>query len=107
VAIGIGAAILGHTLIKHHKDAVRERERDRVVYKGKSCFSPPPPPVFDSRRSHRGHWEVQKTWVPPVYKKVWNPGHYNRKGRWVPGEWIKIESEPGRWVKERVWVGTR
>jgi len=35
----------------------------------------------------------RKIWVPPVYIKVWNPAHYNRKGRWVPGRWIEIERE--------------
>jgi hypothetical protein len=35
----------------------------------------------------------RRIWVPPVYNKVWNPAHYNRKGRWVPGRRIEIERE--------------
>jgi hypothetical protein len=25
------------------------------------------------------------------HKKIWNPGHYNRRGYWVPGKWMVIE----------------
>jgi hypothetical protein len=42
-------------------------------------------------------------WVPAEYKKVWNPGHYNRRGKWRPGRWINIEVEPGHWSERRVW----
>lgn len=98
VAIGIGAAVLGHALFQHHKDPHPEKV---VVYDG----------IRDNRRRHhkhrkhrRGHWEMEKVWRPPVYERTWNPGHYNRKGHWVDGHWIKIKVKKGRWVNQRVWI---
>lgn len=91
VAMGIGAAVLGHALFSnyyaHHV----------------------PAPVYHKSqpRRSRGHWEYRKVWVPPTYMKVWNPGHYNKRGRWVPGTWMKVEKEPGQWVKEKIWITSR
>jgi len=28
---------------------------------------------------------------PAAFRRVWNPGHYDRYHRWVPGEWILIQ----------------
>ena len=98
VAIGIGAAIIGSALIKAHQHppvVVAPPHRPVAVY------SAPPP----SRPA--GHWRVQKEWVPPQYQKVWNPGHYDRKGRWVAGHWIQQEVQPGYWTQTRVWVARR
>lgn len=92
IAIGIGAAMIGHALIQHHR---HYHPPPVVVYK------PSPPPRYS------GHWEVRKIWIPPTYERVWNPGHYNRRGRWIPGQWIKIERNPGYWVDKRVWVEER
>ncbi|MCP4107191.1 MAG: hypothetical protein GY749_16895 [Desulfobacteraceae bacterium] len=105
VAIGVGAAILGHAIIKN-----QERQRpEPVVAKEPRYYPAPPPPSYHRKhyRNHRGHWEYKKVWVAPVYEKVWNPGHYNRHKKWVKGKWIRIEVEPGHWVKEKVWVGHR
>lgn len=87
VALGIGAAILGHTLYTAYAKNT-------------------PAPAYHQPRplQPRGHWEYQKVWVPPTYKKVWNPGHYNKKRQWVPGRYTQIVKEPGHWVKEKVWV---
>lgn len=97
VAIGVGAAILG----KMFFDQVhRHHSSPRVVY-GKHRYHEP-----DCRPPRRlsGHWEIRNIWVPPVCERVWNPGHYNRRGRWITGKWILIEKEPGYWKKERIWV---
>jgi len=59
------------------------------------------------RRRGRGHWESRKVWVDPVIEQVWNPGHYNKRNRWVPGHYIEIEKSPGYWTKERIWVSRR
>ena len=99
VAIGIGAAILGHALIKNHKN-----------------YSPPDPvyhsPKYrrhsSSRYSrHRGYWEVHKEWVPPSYQKVWNPGHYSPNGQWIEAHWMKIVDQSGYWQETKVWVAGR
>jgi len=114
VAIGIGAAILGHALIKNHHRATdrrayyapsppcRSRETVRPVYN-------PPPPAYNTppRRHNRGHWEMRRIWVPPTYKEVWNPAHYNHRREWVPGKWIKIIDQEGHWVEKEVWAGRR
>jgi len=94
VAIGIGALILTKAIIDHH----RHHEVAAVT------------PAAHHNRKHRarrapaGYWKIKKRWVPAIYDKVWNPGHYNRRGRWVPGRWIDIKVEPGHWSKRRIWV---
>ena len=98
VAIGVGAAILGNAIYQAH----RAEQQPQVVYVERE-------PDHRFRHRHapkhcRGHWEWQKTWVPPTYENVWNPGHYNRKGRWVPGHWIEVQTSGGHWNKERVWI---
>ncbi|WP_319525560.1 hypothetical protein [uncultured Desulfosarcina sp.] len=86
VAIGLGAAILGHAIYQAHLDA----SQPRVVY-----VEPAPEYRQPRPEHHRGHWEWQKTWIAPTFEKVWNPGHYDRKGRWVPGHWIEVKTSEG------------
>jgi hypothetical protein len=96
VAIGVGAAILGHAIYQTHKT----EQRQPVAY-----VEPERTYRHHYRPKHRhGHWEWQKTWVPPTYETVWNPGHYNRKGLWVSGHWMEVETSDGHWTRERVWV---
>jgi len=52
----------------------------------------------------RGHWEVDRIWVDPVYEKKWNPGHYNRRGGWVSGRHEEFLVSDGYWQEEKVWV---
>lgn len=96
VAIGVGAAILGHAIYQSHKAA----QQPQVIY-------------IDPERTYRnnhgpkhryGHYEWQETWIPPTYERIWNPGHYNRKGHWVAGHWMEVETSDGHWLRERVWV---
>lgn len=95
IAIGVGVAILGNAIFNqknnHH---IREPERCYVTV--------PAPPMHSTRR--KGHWKVKDEWIPPTYKTVWNPGHYNRKGDWIGGTWIKIVARPGYWKEKKVWV---
>ena len=99
VAIGVGAALLGCALFSQYND--------RATYSHNSPAVVPAPayrhrPVRYSR--YAGHWEARKEWVPPSYRRVWNPGHYNRRGEWVRGQWIEIVDRPGYWTQVRVWV---
>ena len=57
-------------------------------------------------RDHRsrGHWEIEKTWIEPVYETKWNPGHYNRRGSWVEGRHEKFIVTKGCWQEDKVWV---
>ena len=90
VAIGLGAALLGSALINSYQpERVTVIERETYYY--------PDPP----RHSQR-YCEPRRVWIPPVCERVWNPGHYEY-GRWVSGEYIMIESEPGYWAEERGW----
>lgn len=76
-------------------------ESEVMNYRGQK---PQSQPEYKNPRHKNGYWETRKVWVPPVYERVWNPGHYNSRHKWVPGQWISIEKEPGRWVTEKVWV---
>jgi len=102
VAIGVGATLLGlpvlaaHAIPAPHSVEVNFRAPDRRD----QCRKPRP-------RRERGHWETRRIWVRPVCEKVWNPGHYNRRHEWVPGQWITIEKRPGYWTTERYWVSDR
>ncbi len=97
VAIGVGAAILGKVLFDAHQNyspGYAPAPRPTVVEN--HYYQSPPPPA--------GHWETRREWVPPSYEKVWNPGHYDRRGRWVEGHWMRLESSPGYWAEKEVWV---
>lgn len=89
VAIGVGAAILGNAIIKSYQP-------ERVTVVERHTYYQPVPP----RHSQR-YCEPRQVWVPPIYEKVWNPGHYEY-GRWVPGQHIMLERTPGYYVEERV-----
>lgn len=96
VAIGVGAAILGHAIYRSHT----AEQQPQVVY-----VEPEPTYRHDRYPQHRrGHWEWQKTWMPPTYEKVWNPGHYTPNGHWVSGHWMEMKTNPGYWTRERVWI---
>ena len=92
IAIEVGAVMLGHTLFNQH------HPRDPRPDPG-YIHRPPPHPRF------YGDSEMRRIWIPPVYEKVWNPGHRNHNGRWVPGRWIEVVKEPGHWCEKREWVG--
>jgi len=96
LAIGVGAAILGSALLNSHNNAVSNETA--------SYETPVPPPPRYCPPRPRGHWEIRRIWVPPTFKRVWNPAHYNHRRERVPGGWIKIISEPGYWTQDRVWV---
>ncbi len=111
VAIGVGAAILGHALIhghRAHRYHAPYAGGGRVIVHGRGTCAPPPRYYRSHRRApcppSRGHWESRRTWVPPVHEKVWNPGHFDSRHRWVPGGWVSVVKEPGYWSEERVWV---
>ena len=100
VAIGVAATLLGQALLDHHRTAYAQpapvpakgyRHHDHQV-------STPP----GNGRTIARHRNFQKVWVPPVYKKIWNPAHYDRQGRWVPWHWIQTQIAPGYWTKQRI-----
>lgn len=113
-ALGFGAAVLGHALLHHHHasghyHAPVDRhppQRKHFDHRPHGLHKPPidrhsPRHRYDRRR---GHWELQRIWVPPVYKKKWKPGHRNPRGRWIPGCWSRVTVSRGYWKKERIWV---
>ncbi len=55
-------------------------------------------------RRERGYWSFEKVWVPPVYRQKWYPGHYSRRGHWIPGGYDRILVREGYWETKRVWV---
>ena len=102
IAIGIGAAILGTALFGQYNRGYYSHHRS-AIHRAPVYRYPTP-----RHRQHReGHWEMRKERVHPTYRRVWNPGHYNRHGEWVNGHWIKVVDQPGYWTKTRVWVSRR
>ena len=108
--LGTGVAILSAAIINgiHHDSRVH----DTNSYAGPGRRHPA---RYDDDcrgrnlikfKSHgpRGHWEIEKIWMAPVYEKRWNPGHYNRKGIWVNGRNEKFLIKEGYYWKEKVWV---
>jgi hypothetical protein len=94
LAWGIGAAILGKVIIDHHRN-------------NHPVAAPAPQPAVHYQQAPAepaGRWEVRREWVPARYKKVWNPGHYNHRGHWVRGHWMKVQIEQGYWQEKEVWV---
>jgi hypothetical protein len=96
VAIGVGAAILGHAVYQAHKTVPKPQ---RVCVNNERGANQRHRPGY-----RHGHWEWQRVWVPPSFETVWNPGHYDRKGRWQKGDWIQVQRETGHWTRERVWI---
>ena len=95
IAIGIGVAILANAIINHN-NYYTDRESERC---SASAYIPE-----RNESYYQGHWEVRDEWTPPIYRKVWNPAHYNARGEWVEGAWIQIVDKPGCWIEKRVWV---
>jgi hypothetical protein len=99
VGIGIGAAVLGSMLLTHlHRPYYGAHAPKAWHHSSPRRCAPPRHTVA------QGHWEVRKEWVPPVCEKVWNPGHYNRRGCWKAGRWITLQRQRGYWRESRIWV---
>ena len=116
-AIGLGAAVLGHTLIHHHhatghyrapvdRHPPRRFHHNRHGHRKPHVDRHPPRHRYHHRHRH-GHWQWQRVWVPPAFKKTWKPGHHGRRGRGNPGRWVKVPVRRGYWKKERVWAAGR
>ena len=106
IAIGLGTAIIGNALLNHHQyqQPVSQPRTPPIPESGHIPYRD----SYNRNHHHRhGYWEIREQWVSPMYKEVWNPGHYTHRGQWVPGQWIDIEDEPGYWIKTRVWVSRR
>jgi len=101
IAIGVGAAIIGSAILNNHYQSnhskyIAYHKPAKVKHHTLQRYRPSP-----------GHWEIQKEWVSPTYKRVWNPGHYSRNGEWIAGQWIEIVDQSGYWVEKKVWVRYR
>lgn len=105
IMIGTGVAILGAAIIS---ELNKEDEPAPAAHI-------PPAPQYTAHQytAHhrpgkpwhkRGHWEVRRVWVEPVYETRWNPGHYTPDGRWVNGRMQEFLATKGYWREERVWV---
>ncbi|SLM28097.1 exported hypothetical protein [Desulfamplus magnetovallimortis] len=104
VIIGTGAAIIGAAIvseISHSRDYNHDRNNHHK---------------WDRDRKHRdhnhhkpcdGYWKIEKIWIPPVYDKRWNPGHYNKRGRWVKGQYDMVIVRGGHWEERKIWISRR
>ncbi|MBF0376444.1 MAG: hypothetical protein HQK72_03070 [Desulfamplus sp.] len=120
--IGVGAAILGAAIISEINSPPRtnyiyvdresrhdryERERrhrdyDRYDRRENRHDRYDRDDRFDRR--DRGYWSVERVWVPPIYRQRWNPGHYSRRGHWIPGGYDRVIIREGYWETKRIWV---
>ncbi|MBF0231940.1 MAG: hypothetical protein HQK62_11740 [Desulfamplus sp.] len=108
VIIGAGAALIGASIIaeaREHDMYDRHPGYDRHERKRNSHYYKKERYRRDHYNSYKGgYWSVEKVWVEPVYGKRWNPGHYNRRGYWVPGSYDRVIIQDGYWVSKRIWV---
>ena len=97
VAIGIGAAVLGSALLNNYSHPPA-----KVVYR----YGPPRHRHYYRHRNHghyRGHYKHRRYRVSPD-RRVWNPGHYNPRGYWVPGRWVVIDRGHDHRGKDRARI---
>jgi len=106
IMIGTGVAILGAAIYNGMNN-----DRRHTTYAPAYDYNYKP--RHHKRRHHHrrhvhhgpwGHWEIEKYWVEPIYETRWNPGHYNRHGDWITGQYQKFCVRQGYWDKRKVWV---
>lgn len=87
ILIGTGAVILGSALVNgiHHDDRVAVKVASRRDYR--------------SHNRRFRHPRAGRVWIEPRYDDRWNPGHYNRRGRWVKGRHERVVVRQGFWKK--------
>lgn len=114
--LGTGVTILGTAIIKEMQrdnKPVYQEKKPRRDYRDHCAYRKGYRHGYKDRahRKHRhykkhrrGHWEVERIWIEPVYERKWNPGHYNRRGKWVSGRYEKFLVARGYWKEEKTWV---
>ena len=100
VAIGVGAAILGAAIISsiHNSTPRREYQNNYDNSFNRNTYKHHRPP------KPKGYWSVKKVWMEPVYQTRWNPGHYNKHGKWVKGRNQSFLVEKGYWEEVKLWT---
>lgn len=93
--LGAGVTLLGTAIIHN-----MSRPRTVVVHQRHGRR-------HNQGRRSQGYWETRKVWVPAVTETRWNPGHYNRNGRWVQGRHQAFVISEGHWEKQKIWVSSR
>ncbi len=108
--LGTGVAILSAALFNGNRRPSRSNYTPDYARNDEVCYSGYGQGYRNRHhrqyRHHgpRGHWEIDRTWVEPVYEKKWNPGHYDRGGDWISGRNERFMVRDGYWQEERVWV---
>ncbi len=99
--VGSTAAFIGASIINslNNKKSGAYNNNNKQRYQREQYYS-------DRYRYQEpdGHWEVERIWVEPEYEEKWNPGHYNKRGRWVRGRYQRFITKRGYYKKRRVWV---
>jgi len=104
--LGTGVAILGAAIYNEiQKDSTPEFNKNRSRH-NEYRYSGYERGHNRNYRSHqpRGHWEITKIWMKPVYENKWNPGHYNPRGEWVYAGNQNFLVQDGYWRTEKIWV---
>ena len=103
---GTGAGFLGATIMNklHHKRPKVYVEEPRHKKRHYAKRHRRDRRYRQSQAQPAGYWKVKKEWVPEEYVEKWNPGHYNKRGKWVGGRLERFVVREGYWEKRRVWV---
>ncbi|WDP89646.1 MAG: hypothetical protein HUN04_07895 [Desulfobacter sp.] len=96
ILIGTGITLLGTAIANSISHPAPERTI--VHHRYDARYAP------HHKKHRRGHWEICRIWVKPVYTTSWHPGHYNKRGRWTPGRHQRRLAKKGHWERKRVWV---
>jgi len=115
IAIGDGDVIVEDSTIRHNRPNIDSPSflPPRHTPSNPGLLRPPRHRHFrrgfrpPKHRPRHGRWTMRKEWIPPSYKRVWNPGHYDSYGVWVAAGWIEVPDRPGYWIKRWVWVDHR
>ncbi|MCP4022543.1 MAG: hypothetical protein GY729_11940 [Desulfobacteraceae bacterium] len=115
IMIGTGVAILGAAIYNgmdnsHHISAPAYQHRPprrphhRPHHRPQSWYGQQHGQSYGHHRPYGGRWEITRVWIEPVYESRWNPGHYNKRGRWVRGRYQQFRVSKGYYEERKVWV---
>jgi len=108
--LGTGVAILGAAIINEINNDSKpqyQRNHSRQGRYRHAGYRHSRNKRHHSKYKHhrpRGYWEIERVWIEPVYIKKWNPGHYNRRGKWISGRHEKFPVQKGYFQEKKVWV---
>ncbi len=108
--VGFISATIVNRLHKGQKKAYIPEQKQKETRQGRYCREHGQwsdchnCPDCDDYMEPDGYWTVKRVWVPAEYEDKWNPGHYNKRGKWVSGRYQRFIIRKGHYRKQRIWV---